>query len=466
MTNLRTPDERDANQTPSRWIHARHVDYLDEILVNLVAGVYREQGYLGVIVMEPPRHGKSELCSRYFPSWYLGGFPDNRVILVSYEAEFAAMWGGRVRDLMKAHGNTFFGVNVSRKSTAADRWDIEGHLGGMYTAGARGSITGRGANLLVYDDPIKNAEEAQSETIRNKIYQEWKQTFRTRIEPGGVALVIGTRWHEDDLIGRLMRDMDEDPEADKWIVVRLPAVAEAPSEDWPDPDPLGRKPGEVLFPERWSYESLVPHMSNAYTWNALYQQRPAPLEGGLFKEEDLEIVPYPPGKFRRLVRRWDLASTDPKKGEDPDWSVGLLLGEHTDGLYYVLDVERFRKDNVEPELKRVRDKDTQEYGRRVRTRMEREPGSQGKLFIRHLGRTIYRGYAFRGIPSTGNKILRAEIVANATERKEVKVVRGKWNRAFIKEVIRFPFATKDDQVDALSGAYEDMTGRGGRIATW
>jgi predicted phage terminase large subunit-like protein len=394
--------------------------------------------------------------------YYLGAHPEERIILASYEADFAATWGGKARNTMEEWGKALYGLEVDPRSSASNRWDLKGHLGGMYTAGARGAITGRGAHYLKMDDPIKNSEEAQSETIRQRIWENWKSSLRTRIEPGGIALVIGTRWHEDDLIGRLIRDMDEDPHADRWIRIRLPAIAEQPDEDFPDPDMLGRAPGEVLWPERWPEPLLRPHQSNAYNWASLFQQRPAPQEGGIFKTEWLEIVPHPGGKFKKLIRRWDMAATDPKKGEDPDWTVGLLFGEHMNGLYYVLDVVRFRESTTVE--KRMRETARQD-GRKVRVRVEQEPGSQGKLYIRHLARKHFRGYAFRGVRSTGPKELRADKVAGACEREEIKVVRGAWNRTFISEVTKFPNATKDDQVDAFSGAYEDMT-RGGTVTTW
>lgn len=447
--------------SPSRWIHARHVDYLDSILVNLVAGVYREQGYFGVIVEEPPRHGKSELCSHYFPSWYLGARPDNKVMLASYEADFAATWGRKVRDTIDTYGKDFYGISVSKRTSAADEWLLQGHKGGMNTAGVGGSLTGRGANLLIVDDPVKNSKDAQSGAIQNTQRQWWKTTFRTRAEPDAVCLVIGTRWHEADLIGYLIEEM-QDPENDQFIVVRLPALAEEPSEEYPDPDPLGRAPGEVLFPERWPYEKLVPHMGNNMTWAALYQQRPAPEEGGMFHQSWFDVVPFPKhGKFKREVRYWDLAATDPKKGEDPDWSVGCRMGLHEDGFWYIIDVVR-----TQQSIGRLRNtiRQTLKYdGMKVRQRAEQEPGAAGKIAIRYMARDFFLGYAFRGVRVTGDKILRAETVSSHAERGEIKVVQGKWNREFFKEINTFPNAAHDDQVDAFSGAFEALVKSGGRM---
>lgn len=473
VANLRSP----STGSPSSWIHARHVDHVDNLIVELVAGELRKAGYIGLIVEEPPRHGKSELCSHYTPVWYLGARPDNRVIMVSYEATFAASWGRKARNTMGEVGQTLYGLEVDPRSSAADRWDIKGKKGGMYTAGALSGITGRGANLLIFDDLIKNQQDAQSEVLRDKTWEEWKNTFRTRLEPDGVILGIGTRWHEDDVIGRLIRAQGDgphgkndplyDPRADRFLVVRLPAVAEEPDEEYPDADPLGRAPGEVLFPERWPLELLSPHMANELTWAALFQQRPTPKEGALFQEGWLEVVSHPGGRWRKKVRFWDTASTDPKEGEDPDWTVGLIMGLNENGLYYVLDVVRFRLSpgKFEAKMKEVTKLDRKNKG--IRYRVAQEPGSQGKLYIRVLAGSIFLGLNMRGFRETGSKYQRADLVAGAAERGEIKLVRGAWNREFLREVKRFPFATHDDQVDALSGAYAVLTGRGARgMVTW
>lgn len=423
-----------------------------------------------MIIEEPPRHGKSELCSHYFPAYYLGTFPDNRVMLASYEADFASTWGRKTRDTLEEWGHEWFGVKISKRTSAADMWNLAPpNKGGMYTAGVGGALTGKGANLLIVDDPVKNSADAASDTLRQKQWEWYKSTFRTRLEPGGVILLIGTRWHEDDLIGRVVREQMEaepdDPEVDRFIRVRLPAIAEEPDEDFPEPDPLGRAVGEALFPERFPVPKLRPHMSSPYTWNSLYQQRPAPLEGGLFEKGWFEIVPKVPRdvRIKKWVRRWDLASTDPKKGEDPDFSVGLLLGLGDDDRIYVVDMVRVRQSpgKLNQTLKQTVHRD----GRVVRQRMEQEPGSAGKIAIWHLARGPFAGYAFRGVRTTGSKTLRAETVSNAAERGEIVLIKGRWNRDFFKEVTKFPNAAHDDIVDALSGGYEDLVKRASKLVT-
>lgn len=204
-----------------RWQLAPHLALLNRFLLDLAGGAVTR-----LLVTMPPRHGKSMFTSQYFPAWYLGTFPDDRVILASYEADFAAEWGGKVRDLMGEYGPSLFGLDVNPATTASARWDLKGHLGGMKTAGVGGPITGKGADLLVIDDPIKNSEEAGSEVRRGAIWDWYRSTARTRLEPGGRVLLIQTRWHCDDLAGRILESAAESGEP--WVVLKVPALSDGP----------------------------------------------------------------------------------------------------------------------------------------------------------------------------------------------------------------------------------------------
>ena len=227
----------------------------------------------------PPRHGKSTLISEYLPAWFLGSFPERRVILASYEADFAASWGSKTRSLFEEHGRSLYRVAVDERSRAASRWDLAQRPGGMVTAGVGGPITGRGAHLLVIDDPIKNAEQSLSPTIREKQWEWWLSTARTRLEPGAVVVVVMTRWHEADLGGKLLQASSEG--GDPVREIRLPALAERG-------DPLEREVGEALWPERYSREYLehTKRVVGPYWFSAMYQGRPTPDEGGIFDRRD------------------------------------------------------------------------------------------------------------------------------------------------------------------------------------
>jgi predicted phage terminase large subunit-like protein len=258
-------------QTYRGWQSAPHLNLLNRRLVDAAYGACPR-----LLVTVPPRHGKSLLCSHYLPAWYLGTFPDRRVILASYEADFAAGWGRKARDVLERHGR-LFGVSVRRDSSAANRWDLEGRPGGMVTAGVGGPITGRGADLLLIDDPVKNADEAMSPAVRQKAWDWYLSTAYTRLEPGGAAVLIQTRWHADDLAGRLLARAAEGGE--RWEVLDLPALAR-------EGDPLGRAPGEALWPARYPAAALEGIRAELGFWfEALYQQRPAPEGGAIFRAE-------------------------------------------------------------------------------------------------------------------------------------------------------------------------------------
>jgi len=255
---------------------------IDRELIDLASGRNSR-----LILTLPPRHGKSMLCSQYFPAWYLGMNPDKQVILCSYQADFASQFGRKARDVLDEHGEELFNISVRSDSSAADRWGIDGHIGGMQTAGAGGPITGKGADILIVDDPYKNWQEANSALIRDRMWDWWGSTARTRLEPGASALVIHTRWHPDDLAGRLIKAQEEGGE--QWRVVNFPAI---------DDD------GHALWPERYGVEDLEKirkSIRSEYIWEALYQQRPTPREGGLFRASWLRYYSVQ-GDYLKLTR--------------------------------------------------------------------------------------------------------------------------------------------------------------------
>jgi len=399
----------------------------------MVAGLHSR-----VLVTMPPRHGKSETCSHWFPTWFLGHFPEERIILSSYEATFAASWGRKVRDsLNEAHAQGLFAHGVRAAVSSVSEWQVEGHGGGMITAGVGGAITGRGGHLLI-DDPVKNAEEANSQTYRDRTWEWYLSTALTRVEPGCWQLLIQTRWHEDDLAGRLLGQAPDD-----WAVVNLPALAE-------EQDPLGREPGAPLWPARFDTAALAERKTNlgSYWWNALYQQRPSAREGGFFKREWFPIVEAAPAQAVR-VRRWDAASTE----AGGDYTVGLCMALTSDGVFYIEDVQR---DQLSPAgVEQLILQTAQTDGAQVRIREEQEPGSAGKAVVTTRAGKL-RGFDYRGRRSTGEKTLRAGPFAAQAEAGNVRLVKGLWNRALLDELCAFPHGAHDDQVDTCSGAFDDL----------
>lgn len=387
----------------------------------------------------PPRHGKSEICSKFLPAWFLGVWPDKRVILASYEADFAASWGRKARTLLETYGGQF-GIEVAAEPSAADHWDIRGHAGGMVTAGIGGPITGKGADLLIVDDPVKNREAADSPAYRKKAWDWWTSTAYTRLEPNASAIVIQTRWHQEDLAGKLLAEASSGGE--RWRIINFPAIAE-------EHDALGRRPGEALWPERYDIEALEKMRRGTLerNWAALYQQRPVPDGGFLFHRESFEVVSTVPAGGS-AVRYWDKAGT----AGGGDYTAGVLVAE-ANGIYYIVDVVRGQWSSGE--RNRVIRQTAAFDGPEVSVWVEREGGSGGKesaeISIQQLA-----GYNVHADHVTGSKVARAESFAAQCEAGNVKLLRAAWNHDFIDELTMFPNGSHDDQVDAAAGAFNKL----------
>ncbi len=232
-----------------------------------------------LMVFMPPRHSKSLTTTIHFPAWYLGRNPDKRVITASYGASLAEGFSRQTRTLLQEYGEEVFGIRISRVASSVDNWAIQGHYGGLVAAGVGGSLTGKGADLLIIDDPHKDREEANSQTIRDRVWEWYSSTAYTRLEPDGAVIVIQTRWHEEDLSGLLLKAMESD--GDQWEIINFPAIAED------DNDILDRDAGEALWPERFDIERLnaIQRSIGSKEFVSLYQQRPQSLEGGAFKAQ-------------------------------------------------------------------------------------------------------------------------------------------------------------------------------------
>lgn len=232
-----------------------------------------------LIIMAPPRHGKSELVSANFPSYHLGRYPDHEVIACSYGSSLALEFSRKNRDALRdedGYRTLFPDVALDPNSQSLESWNIGGHAGGYVAAGIGGPITGKGMNCGIIDDYVKNMQEAESKSTRDSLYAWYESTFLTRLAPGGGVIIMATRWHEDDLIGRVLRDYG----GEDWEILRFPAIAE--EDDYYDGE-LWRSKGEALHPERYPVESLKMFQRNPRVWNALYQQRPSADEGDYFK---------------------------------------------------------------------------------------------------------------------------------------------------------------------------------------
>jgi len=429
-----TPATFASRISKGKWLPAAHLQYISSLIsYHIIKGNGR------LVVNIPPRHGKSELLSVYTPSWFLDRFPDKSIILSSYGASLAEGFGRRVRDIIRSNPNDL------RCELATERVD-EFHTtagGSFYAVGVAGATTGRGADLLLIDDYLKNAKDAASEGIRNDIWDWFGSTSYTRLEPDGTVIILATRWNLDDLNGRIERLPGDD-----WTYINLPAFA---VED----DPLGREIGEALWPFRYDMPTLkkIETVLGKYFWQALYQQRPIPRSAGQVDASMFQIPDIMPDASRmRKVRAWDFAGTE----EKGDWTVGVLMGEDmiTD-RFYILDVVRVRI--AASELESIVRATAMMDGSDTRITLEQEPGSSGKFMVEHMVNNVLKGYDAEGLRASGEKFVRAQPLIAQIQALRVYMPRALWNSILIDEFCLFPDAPHDDQVDAASQAYQKLT---------
>mgnify|MGYP003111713849 FL=1 len=409
-----------------------------------------------LMIFCPPRHTKSELATRRFPAWYLGKNPKAQVISASYNSELSSDFGREVRNLVSSgvYGKVFPDAKLSEDSQAANRWHLK--TGGAYIAAGVGTaITGRGANLAIVDDPIKDRQEADSETIRNRIWDWYRSVLYTRLMPEGAIVVIQTRWHDDDLAGRLIAE--EEDGGDKWEVINLPALAE-------DNDLLGRKKGEALWDEWYPEDRLLQIKSviGSRDWSALYQQNPQAEEGGFFLADWFKTVKEVPENLR-LYGASDYATKD---GEG-DYTVHGVCGVDDADNLYILDWWRGQTVSdvwVEAFLDLVdKWKPIQWAEEAGQIRSSLDP----YINMRQRER---RSYCVRTpFASRFDKRSRARAIQARMSSGKVFFLRGApWLEDLRMEMLRFDAGKNDDQVDVLSlmgRLLEDMQGAG-QLKNW
>lgn len=287
-----------------------------------------------LIISMPPQEGKSERASRRFPTWVLTQNPDTRIAITSYELNTARRWGRVIRDDIMS--NPELGLTIRPDVSAQSEWQLENHRGGVYSAGVGGALTGRPVDLLIIDDPVKGREQADSETLQQRVWDWWTDSAKTRLAPGAPVILILTRWHEDDLAGRLLK---EDP--DGWEVLSISGQC-----DNEETDPLGRKLGEFMVSARGRTEkewAEIKRTSPARTWSALYQQRPVPAEGAVWKIDWIDAIRKVTGQLPHQLAR-TIVSVDPaaKSKKTSDMTGIVVTALDYAGHAYVLDDRSLR----------------------------------------------------------------------------------------------------------------------------
>jgi predicted phage terminase large subunit-like protein len=429
------------------FIVAPHHQLIAEKLDQVAAGDLRR-----LIISMPPRHGKSEMASVLFPAYWLGLNPIKQIIHVSYAAALSNEFARRVRSIVRddpQYRRLFPEVALDPERQRLDDWKLTAG-GGFKSIGVQGGISGHGADLLIIDDPVKEGDEKSLTTLQ-AVFDWYLSAARTRLSPGAAVVVIMTRWHPLDLVGQLLELAERDPLADQWEQLTLPALAG-------ENDPLGRAPGQALWPERFSEQDLISirSLSERY-FEALFQQNPQVTDAPMFLAEDFHRAPVGSvSDYKNCVWTFDLAMTE---GNRADYNV-FGRWAFVDGDLYLLEVRRFRAQW--PEVKNALLAVAEAYPSDLLV----FPNEFLELVALQMLRSEY-GLAGRvkAQPLDGDKVARAQVLADFAKSGRVMVCSGPEGDAFVREHCQFPdLAQHDDCVDmsSVAAAYFGL----GRRFSW
>jgi predicted phage terminase large subunit-like protein len=449
-----TPGTMAAELDPAT-IQTPALDVIDRELVALADGKFDR-----LMVFMPPQEGKSVRVSQRFAEWLLIDNPDLRIAIVSYADEMARRWGSDIKlDLETfsgAEGTLDLGLRLRADSRAAGRWQIDGRKGGVYCVGVAGALVGKPVDVLLVDDPIKDLEQAQSSRYRDRAKRFWQGVAVPRLGPGAKAVVIQTRWHEDDLSGWLLKQ-----EPGQWRVVSIPALAES------DNDPLGRAVGEPMISARGNRDwARIRASVGEYVWAAQYQQRPAPAAGGLFKRAALRHwQPMPAdasrhgpaggqrvdmgGRVVMLDDCWRFLTVDlaASTRTSADFTVAAVWAISLDGDLILLDGDRA---HIEESA----------HWDMVRSLRERWVADTVFVESRMFGTTLVYEAGRNGVPvqelkADTDKLTRALPAAARADTGRLWLPSEKaapWVADWIDELVAFPNGTHDDVVDVVAYA--------------
>ena len=421
-----------------------HHHYLSNKLEGVINGDINR-----LIVTMPPRHGKSEMASRRLPAYYLGKHPTREIICATYNSDFAAEFGRNVREIVNTeeYKNVFPDVGIKSTDRAADRWAVlQG--GGFRAAGVGGGLTGRGGHLIIIDDPIKSREEADSKLQRDRVWDWYRSVVYTRQAPNCAFIVIQTRWHDDDLAGRLLSESDG--EGENWELVNFPAIASGG-------DDLGRKQGEPLWPNWFPIQMLeqVRRTIGPREWSALYQQTPVEEDGAYFKRQWIEDYLYDRAdlldKWKSGAKNLHISGASDYAGTSNggDYTVHMVVGVDDTHNIYILDL--WRAQTTPEEWVDAFCDLVLEWGP---LRWGEESGQIIKSVGPFLQRRMLERQAYcarEPYSSTRDKATRARSIQARMAMGKVYWPRNQpWIGEMMHEMLRFPAGVHDDMVDALS----------------
>lgn len=415
----------------------KHHRILADLLMQLAEG--RQDR---VCVNIPPRHGKSQLVSIYFPAWFIGKYPNKKVLMVSHTTDLAVDFGRKVRNLIDTdtYRKIFPTVTLAADSKSAGRWNT--NVGGEYFAcGVGSALAGRGADLLLVDDPHNEQDIINGNfDVFDKAYEWFTYGARTRLMPGGRVAIIQTRWHLDDLTGRVLKDMSLNDAADQYEVVEFPAILEVKKD--------GKVTEKALWPEFFDLDALSRTKASMplFQWNAQYQQNPTAEEAALVKREWWKIwKKEDPPSCEYIIMSLDAAAESHNRADFTALTTwGVFFNEEA-SAYHIILLNSIKRRVEFPELKRLA---YEEYTEWEPDSFIVEKKSSGVALYQELRRMGVMVQEFTPHRGTGDKMARLNSVADIVQSGLVWVPETRWAEELVEEVAGFPFVSHDDLVDA------------------
>lgn len=412
----------------------RHHRRLADLLMAIAEG-YKDR----ICVNIAPRHGKSMLVSIYFPAWFLGRHPDKKVLMVSHTSDLAVDFGRKVRNLIDtaAYKSVFPTVSLAQDSKSAGRWNT--NMGGEYYATGVGSaLAGRGADLLLVDDPHNEQDIINGNyDVFEKAYEWFTYGARTRLMPGGRVAIVQTRWHPDDLTGRMVRDMTQNEEADQYEVVEFPAIF---NENTPEES--------ALWPEFYDLTALKRTKASMplFQWNAQYQQNPTAEEGSVVKREwwNTWRNERPPPCEYIIMSLDSAAETNTRADFTALTTWGVFMNEETNA-YNIILLNSIKQRLEFPELKDLAYREWQEWNPDA---FIVEKKSSGVALYQELRRTGMPVQEFTPHRGSGDKLARLNSVADIIRTGLAWVPETRWAEEVVEEIAGFPVVSHDDLVDS------------------
>tara|TARA_R110000868_G_scaffold192737_1_gene437291 strand:+ start:149 stop:1744 length:1596 start_codon:yes stop_codon:yes gene_type:complete len=431
--------------------HRILADKLMEIERGVGQGLESDLGLIGndrVCVNIPPRHGKSQLVSIYFPAWFIGRNAGKKVMMVSHTTDLAVDFGRKVRNLIdtEPYKDLFPSVSLATDSKSAGRWNTT--TGCEYFAcGVGSSIAGRGADLLLIDDPHSEQDVLNGNfAVFEKAYEWFAYGARTRLMPGGRVAIVQTRWHTDDLTGRVVRDMTQNEGADQYEVVEFPAILDVEVEDDEGNVSIQQKP---LWPEFFDITALLRTKASmpTFQWNAQYQQNPTAEEAAIIKREwwQLWLKDEPPA-VEYIIMSLDAAAETNNRADYTALTVWGVFVHPTTERHEIILLNSIKRRLEFPELKQLCLEEYKHWEPDSFIVEKKSAGTAVFQELRRMGIPVAEYTPHRG---TGDKLARLNSISDIIASEIVWVPAKRWAEELVEEVAGFPFASHDDLVDSM-----------------